>query len=100
MGNLTPREKSEAFSMLFCALWRETPFQNGLCEKNYVIANSMLLKLKEEDHGISDGILWMVHGYSRYQLVFGYNPELPNIITANYRLCKALPQAKCLFSSN
>jgi len=71
----------------------ESPFQNGLCERNHGVIDSMLLKMEEQCPGtpievllswanMAKNSLQMWHGYSSYQLVFGKNPNLPNIMTA------------------
>ena len=63
----------------------------SLCEKNYAVMNIML-KLVDECPDLSEDVLlcWanmaknslqMWHGFSSYQLVFGTNPNLPNIMT-------------------
>ena len=68
----------------------ESPFQNGLCERNHQIVDSILAKLVQDYPGTSQHILlkWacmaknsmqMVEGFSPYQLVIGRNPRLPNI---------------------
>ena len=69
----------------------ESPWQNGLCEKNHQVVDTMWTRLKEDYPGVSDEVLlgWanmaknsmaMVYGYSSNQLVFGCNPKLPNIV--------------------
>ena len=74
-----------------------TSFQNGLCERIHAATESMLplTKLVNRCSGASLNILliWanmasnslqMWHGYSSYKLVFGTNPNLPNIMTEKY----------------
>lgn len=71
----------------------DSPFQNGLCERNHGIVDYMLVKLKEEYPSCSLEVLlcWanmvkntlqMWNGFSSYQLVFGHNPNLPDVMTA------------------
>jgi hypothetical protein len=71
----------------------ESPFQNGLCERNHAIVDNMLLKLEQQCPctptevllswaNMAKNSLQMWHGYSSYQLVFGKNPNLPNVMTA------------------
>ncbi len=85
------RELGSVLNVVLCMTAGYSPLQNGLCERNHAVVDSMLLKLKDH-RGTPDDILlcWanmaknslqMVHGYSSYQLVFGHNPELPNIMT-------------------
>lgn len=70
----------------------ESPFQNGLCERNHAVVDNMLLKMEEQcpDTPVEVLLSWanmaknslqMWHGFSSYQLVFGKNPNLPNIMT-------------------
>ena len=69
----------------------ESPWQNGLCEKNHQVVDTMWARLKEDYPDVADDVLlgWatmaknsmaMVYGYSSNQLVFGCNPNLPNIV--------------------
>ena len=69
----------------------EAPWQNGLCEKVHQVTDMILLKLRNTYPNVSlDCILaWanmarnslqMYQGYSSHQLVFGTNPNLPNIL--------------------
>ena len=71
----------------------ESPFQNGLCERNHAVVDNMLLKMQSQCPGTPQDVLlgWanmaknslqMWHGFSSYQLVFGQNPNLPNVMTA------------------
>ena len=69
-----------------------SPFQNGLCERNHAVIDNMLKKMVDSCPGTPIEILlaWanmaknslqMWHGFSSYQLVFGVNPKLPNVMT-------------------
>ena len=71
----------------------ESPFQNGLCERNHAVVDTMLQKMCFQNPKTSHDVLlcWanmaknslqMWHGFSSFQLVFGKNPNLPNIMTA------------------
>jgi len=70
----------------------ESPWQNGLCEKNHAIIDNILERLDEDyPHldldsklawaGMAKNSLQMTYGFSPNQLVFGTNPRLPNIAT-------------------
>ena len=70
----------------------ESPWQNGLCEKNHAIVDTMLERMTEDYPETDEQVLlgWanmaknsmqMVYGYSSNQLVFGTNPNLPNIMS-------------------
>ena len=70
----------------------ESPFQNGLCERNHAVIDMMLVKLQEQCPktdlnvllawaNVAKNSLQMWHGFSSYQIVFGKNPNLPNVMT-------------------
>ena len=72
----------------------ESPFQNGLCEKVHHITDSILAKLVADNPRADERVLlkWanmarnsmqMWSGFSSHQLVFGVNPNLPNIMNSN-----------------
>ena len=74
----------------------DSPFQNGLCEKNHAIVDLILSKLKADYPHIkvetllrwanmAKNSLQMWCGFSSNQLVFGFNPRLPSI------MCDPLP---------
>ncbi|CAL4122102.1 unnamed protein product [Meganyctiphanes norvegica] len=69
----------------------ESPFSNGLCERNHAVIDDMVLKMLADQPGCSLEIAlsWAVHakntfqmveGFSPYQLVFGRNPKLPSVL--------------------
>lgn len=71
-----------------------SPWQNGLCEKNHQIVDMILTKLNAEYPKTSTHVLlkWanmaknslqMHNGYSSHQLVYGQNPNLPNIVQSD-----------------
>ena len=70
----------------------ESPWENGTCEKNHGTCDNIYEALEEDNPKVPQETLlnWalvaknsllMVQGFSPYQLVFGKNPKLPNIIT-------------------
>jgi hypothetical protein len=69
-----------------------SPYQNGLCERVHGVIDGILHKLKMQYPKIDINILlgWanmaknslhINHGFSSHQLVFGRNPNLPNILS-------------------
>ena len=72
----------------------ESPFQNGLCEKVHHITDSILTKMVADNPRADERVLlkWanmarnsmqMWSGFSSHQLVFGVNPNLPNVMNGN-----------------
>lgn len=69
----------------------ESPFSNGLCERNHAVIDDMVCKIlaDQPECQLSTALAWAVHaknslqmvgGYSPYQLVFGRNPKLPSVL--------------------
>ena len=88
------REVAYILNVTLCTTSGESPFQNGLCEKVHAITDMMLIKLEAEYGKMNSQTLlsWanmarnslqMWNGYSSHQLVFGENPNLPNIMSDN-----------------
>lgn len=85
------REVKSVLNVVDITTAAESPWQNGLCEKNHALADNILDRM-DEDYPSMDlqvKISWvcmaknslqMVYGYSPNQLVFGKNPKLPNIL--------------------
>ena len=94
-GEFTADEIKEVASILGVRLLTtaaHAPHQNGLNERNHSVVDSILGKLKMNypKLGLDVLLAWanmaknslhMVHGFSSHQLVFGRNPNLPNIWT-------------------
>ena len=94
-GEFSNEEIREVASILSIRLFTtaaDSPHQNGLCERVHGVIDNILLKLMDQHRNTSIEVLlgWanmaknsmhMHHGYSPYQLVFGQNPSLPNIMT-------------------
>lgn len=69
----------------------ESPFQNGLCERNHAVTDMILSKLQAQYpttplpvlikwSTMAKNSLQMWAGFSSHQLVFGVNPNLPNVL--------------------
>ena len=85
------REVSSILNVFVNTTAAQSPFQNGLCERVHSVTDMMLSKLRADNPDVSLDVLlcWacnarnslqMWQGYSSYQLVFGKNPNLPNIM--------------------
>ena len=86
------REVASILNVHVCTTAGESPFQNRLCERVHAVTDMMLVKLEADYGQVNDQSLlcWanmarnslqMWNGFSSHQLVFGLNPNLPNIIT-------------------
>ena len=93
-GEFSNDEMREVASVLHVRLFTtaaDSPYQNGICEKVHGVVDSTYEKLEAQCPRTDKSVLlaWanmaknslhMNHGFSPYQLVFGRNPNLPNVI--------------------
>lgn len=96
-GEFNCDETREVASILGVKLFTTagySPHQNGLCERVHGVVDLILSKLKMDNPKVDINVLlgWANmaknslhthHGFSSHQLVFGTNPNLPNLLTAN-----------------
>ena len=96
-GEFSCDETREVASILGVKLFTTagySPHQNGLCERVHGVVDLILSKLKMDNPKVDINVLlgWANmaknslhthHGFSSHQLVFGTNPNLPNLLTAN-----------------
>ena len=72
----------------------ESPWQNGLCERNHAVVDHCLEKILEDSPKLplATALSWALNaknslqmwcGFSSYQLVYGKNPNIPSVMTAN-----------------
>ena len=83
------RSMGENFNIEIMCTAAESPWSNGLCERlNAVLKDNVLKVLEENKCNIETALAWAVsarnslhnnHGFSPNQLVFSFNPSLPNI---------------------
>ena len=90
-----------------CTTGAESPFQNGLCERNHAVCDNILTKLQAQYPNTPISILlkWanmakstlaMWNGFSSNQIVFGKNPNLPNIMTDKLPALEGVTESKSL----
>ena len=96
-GEFNSDEMRDVTSILNVKLYTtaaESPFQNGLCERVHSVTDMMLTKLTADYANTNSDVLlsWanmarnslqMWNGYSSHQLVFGENPNIPNVLNDN-----------------
>ena len=86
------REVASILNVKVCTSAGESPFQNGLCERVHAVTDMMLVKLEHDYANVNEqsllcwanmarNALQMWNRFSSHQLVFGWNPNLPNIMT-------------------
>ena len=80
------------FNVEICNTGAESPWQNGICERNHSVIDLCVEKIIEDDRDLSIevALAWAVNaknaisnysGFSPYQLVLGQNPNLPSVLT-------------------
>ena len=85
----------------------EAPWMNGLNERNHALADNILRQVVRDypDLDLATAIAWAcaaknalstVYGYSPFQLVFGKNPRLPNVINDPPPSWAIKPQSEAL----
>ena len=91
-NNSEMREVASILNIQLSSTPAESPWSNGLCERNHHITDRMLEILTEENPktdqntllawaNVAKNSLQMWNGFSSYQLVLGKNPNLPNIMS-------------------
>ena len=92
-NNTEMRALGEAFTIKIITTAAESPWSNGVCERlNGVLGNLVMKILDDEKCDIQMALAWAVSarnaydnnsGYSPNQLVFGFNPAIPNIYNSD-----------------
>ena len=88
------RESCSVLNIKVITTAAQSPWSNGICERNHATVDHMLRKLMEENPKtpIQSLLAWATMaknsmasygGFSSYQLVFGRNPLIPNIENGN-----------------
>lgn len=83
------RELGECFNIRILNTAAESPWSNGVCERlNAVIGQNVKKIMDDTDCGVKIALAWAISarnslsnfsGFSPNQLVFGRNPNLPNV---------------------
>ena len=84
------KDRCENFNIMVCHTAAESPWQNGICERNHCVVDNCVIKILEEEPNIKleTALAWAVNaknalqnhdGFSPYQLVYGQNPNLPSV---------------------
>lgn len=85
------KEMAEQFNVEICTTGAESPWSNGICERNHAVVDSAVEKMIEDDPtlGLDTALAWAINaknaisnhnGFSSYQLVYGQNPNLPSVL--------------------
>ena len=88
----------------------EAPWMNGLNERNHALADNILRQVIRDypELDLATAIAWActaknslstVYGYSPFQLVFGKNPRLPNVINDPPPSWAIKPQSEALLKN-
>ena len=86
------KEMAADFNVEICNTGAESPWQNGICERNHSVIDLCVEKMVEDDRDLSIevALAWAVNaknassnysGFSPYQLVLGQNANLPSVLT-------------------
>ena len=101
------RDVASVLNWRLCTTGAESPFQNGLCERNHAVCDSILTKLQAQYPktplsvllkwaNMAKNSLAMWNGFSSNQLVFGKNPNLPNILGDKLPALEGVTESKAL----
>ena len=99
------REVKSVLNVMDLTTAAQSPRQNGICEKDHQLVDTMWFRMKEDFPNTDDKTLlaWanmaknslkMVYGYTPNQLVFGVNPVLPNILSGGPPALEGRPLSK------
>ena len=91
-NNSEMRQFGETFNVKIMTTAAESPWSNGVCERLNAVLGGMVTKIVNDTScDVSIGLAWAVSarnalnnfsGFSPNQLVFGFNPALPDVFTS------------------
>ena len=101
------REVASVLGVEICTTPADSPWSNGLCEKNHQVTDRMLEMLAEDNDktdlntllawaNMAKNSLQMWNGFSSFQIVLGANPNLPNIMTDKLPAMEGLTSSEIL----
>jgi transposase InsO family protein len=101
------RDVGSVLNVILKTTAAESPWQNGLCERNHAVTDHILSKLEAQYPStplevlvkwanMAKNSLQMYNGFSSNQLVFGKNPNLPNIMVDKLPALHGVTQSKAL----
>ena len=103
-NNAVMRELGEAFNIKVMTTAAESPWSNGICERqNAVLGDSVRKIMADCNCDVKVALAWAVaarnalsnfSGYSPNQLVFGRNPALPNVFMDRLPALTLTPHAE------
>ena len=92
-NNNDMRELGDMFNVKIMATAAESPWSNGVCERlNAIIGSTVMKTVDDVNCDIEVALAWAVSahnalsnnsGFSPNQLVFGFNPAIPDIINSS-----------------
>ena len=87
------RALGESFNIKILATSAESPWSNGVCERLNAVLGNMVSKISDDAKcDVHTALAWAVSarnafdnngGFSPNQLVFGFNPSIPNVFNNN-----------------
>ena len=88
-NNVDMRQLGESFNMKIMTTAAQSPWSNGICERQNAVIGDLVNKiLLDTSCDIETALAWAISarnalsnfsGFSPNQLVFGFNPALPNV---------------------
>ena len=88
-NNEVMKTMSDNFGIKLLCTAAEAPWSNGVCERlNAILATSVKKIIEDSGCDLETALFWAVssrnaltncHGFAPNQLVFGYNPAVPNV---------------------
>ena len=92
-NNVELRELGEAFNIKIMTKAAESPWSNGVCERLNDVLGSHVSKITDDTHSeLRMALAWAVSarnalanssGFSPNQLVFGFNPAIPDVFESD-----------------